>query len=456
MNTRKILLLEKNIRERTRLSRQLEDWGYYVTTSHDGIDALAKIKSTGFNLVISDFNLPGGLNGLDLIQNINAVDENTRILFLSIENSVKNAVDAMKAGAIDYLIKPVDDPNLQYLLEKALHDDQPENGSLDQPQARMVNIVTKNKTMLHLLDLSKQVAKSTASVFIQGESGTGKELFARYIHDSSNRKKGPFVAVNCAALPESLLESELFGHEKGSFTGAISQKPGKFELADKGTILLDEITEMQLHLQSKLLRIIQEHEVDRIGGVKPVKIDVRIIATSNRNISQAIQEKKFREDLYFRLNTIPLTIPSLRKRPEDIEPLALFLIQKYNRIDGRNVKTLTNSALNTLKNLKFNGNVRELENIIQRAVLLSDGQTIQEKDLFLENQDPAFPDQSVSCGEPTAEIMVGPLKEVEKKMIFQTLDQTKGNRTHAAKILGISVRTLRNKLNEYREIMETV
>ncbi|MBA4368471.1 MAG: sigma-54-dependent Fis family transcriptional regulator [Desulfobacterium sp.] len=456
MNNPKILIIEKNIRERTLFSSLLENWGYYVTTSHDGEDALAKIHSEEFNLVISDFMLPGGSNGVDLIQSIHSVSDNTRILFISLESSVKNAVDAMKAGAIDYLVKPVDEAQIQYILEKNLHDQPTENNSPYRKQNGKVTIVTKNKTIMHLLDLSKQVAKSTASVFIQGESGTGKELFAHFIHDCSNREKGPFVAVNCAALPESLLESELFGHEKGSFTGAVSQKPGKFELADKGTILLDEITEMQLHLQSKLLRIIQEHEVDRVGGLKPVKIDVRVIATSNRNITQSIKEGKFREDLYFRLNTIPLTIPPLRKRPEDIEPLALFFINKYNRVDGRNVKTLTKSALNTLKNLPLNGNVRELENIIQRAVLLSDNETIQEKDLFLENHDPTFPDNPGNTEEPAASMIAGPLKDVEKKMIFQTLDQTKGNRTHAAKILGISVRTLRNKLNEYREIMEVL
>jgi two-component system, NtrC family, response regulator AtoC len=456
MNNPKILIIEKNIRERAQFSNLLENWGYYVTTSHDGEDALAKIHSEEFNLVISDFMLPGGSNGVDLIQSIHSVCDKTRILFISLESSVKNAVDAMKAGAIDYLVKPVDEALLQHILEKNLHENPAENNSLSQKQNGKVTIVTKNKTIMHLLDLSKQVAKSTASVFIQGESGTGKELFARFIHDCSNREKGPFVAVNCAALPESLLESELFGHEKGSFTGAVSQKPGKFELADKGTILLDEITEMQLHLQSKLLRIIQEHEVDRVGGLKPVKIDVRIIATSNRNIAQSIKEGKFREDLYFRLNTIPLTIPPLRKRPEDIEPLSLFFIHKYNRVDGRNVKTLTKSALNTLQNLQLNGNVRELENIIQRAVLLSDNETIQEKDLFLENHDPTFPDNHQNTEEPAANRIAVPLKDVEKKMIFQTLDQTKGNRTHAAKILGISVRTLRNKLNEYREIMEVL
>ncbi|RJP76383.1 MAG: sigma-54-dependent Fis family transcriptional regulator [Desulfobacteraceae bacterium] len=456
MNNRNILIIEPNVRERSGLSSLLEDWGYYVTTSHDEADALSKIKSEDYALVISDYMMPGGQNGADLIRHIHSISETTRILFISLESSVRNAVEAIKAGAIDYLVKPVDEAQMQYTLEKALCENQPENGSSSRQTNGRINIITKNKTVLHLLDLSRQIANSTASVFIQGESGTGKELFARYIHEAGNRKNGPFIAVNCAALPETLLESELFGHEKGSFTGAISQKPGKFELADKGTILLDEITEMQLHLQSKLLRIIQEHEVDRVGGLKPVKIDVRIIATSNRNISQTVKEGKFREDLYFRLNTIPITIPPLRMRPEDIEPLVLFLISKYNRVDGRNVKTLTKPSLDILKNLRFNGNVRELENIIQRAVLLSDGQTIQEKDLFLENQEPAVSDLSGNTEEPAAKIMVEPLKEIEKKMIFQTLDQTHGNRTHAAKILGISVRTLRNKLNEYREFMESV
>lgn len=455
MNNRNILIIEPNVRERTALSGLLEDWGYHVATSHDEADALSKMKSEDYTLVISDYMMPGGQNGADLIRHIHSISETTRILFISMESSVRNAVEAMKAGAIDYLIKPVDEAQMRYTLEKALCDNQPENRSSNRQTSR-INIITKNKAVLNLLDLSRRIANSTASVFIQGESGTGKELFARYIHETGNRKNGPFIAVNCAALPETLLESELFGHEKGSFTGAISQKPGKFELADNGTILLDEITEMQLHLQSKLLRIIQEHEVDRVGGLKPVKIDVRIIATSNRNISQAIKEGKFREDLYFRLNTIPLTIPPLRMRPEDIEPLTLFLISKYNKVDGRNVKTLTKPSLDVLKNLRFNGNVRELENIIQRAVLLSDGQTIQEKDLFLENQESDASGLSGNTEEPAAKIMVEPLKAIEKKMIFQTLDQTQGNRTHAAKILGISVRTLRNKLNEYREFMESV
>jgi two-component system response regulator AtoC len=295
---------------------------------------------------------------------------------------------------------------------------------------------------------------STASILIQGESGTGKELFARVIHNSSPRRNRSFIAVNCAALPESLLESELFGHEKGAFTGAVSKKPGKFELADRGTILLDEITEMQLHLQSKLLRIIQEREVDRVGGLHPVKVDVRIIATSNRDIREAIKKGEFREDLYYRLNTIPIKIPPLRDRLDDVEPLVVYLIDKYNEIDARNVKNLTKGALNALQKLPFRGNVRELENITQRAILLSDGQTIKEKDLFLGDGESPIPSDANDNGEVTVDAMTGPLKEVEKKMIFHTLGKTKGNRTHAAKILGISVRTLRNKLNEYRESME--
>jgi two-component system response regulator FlrC len=263
--------------------------------------------------------------------------------------------------------------------------------------------------------------------------------------------------VNCAALPETLLESELFGHEKGAFTGAVSKKPGKFELADGGTILLDEVTEMQFHLQSKLLRIIQEREIDRVGGTRPIKVDIRIICTSNRNIISLIEKGEFREDLYYRLNTIPLTIPPLRKRQDDIALLSHYFIKKYNEIDGRNVKTLTEGALKTLENQYFKGNVRELENIIQRAILFSDGAEITENDLLLDNNltGPAI---GSSSNQPEAgdEFVPGPLKEIEKKMIFQTLDKTEGNRTHAAKILGISVRTLRNKLNEYKESLQEV
>jgi two-component system response regulator FlrC len=306
--------------------------------------------------------------------------------------------------------------------------------------------------MEKLLKLAARVADSSASVLIQGESGTGKELLARFLHEKSTRRDQPFIAINCAALPENLLESELFGHEKGAFTGALAKKAGKFELADKGTLFLDEITEMQFHLQSKLLRVLQEKVVDRVGGTQPVDVDVRVIATTNRDAKAAVETQAFREDLFYRLNTIPLIIPPLRERRRDIEPLCDFFIKKYCRIDARSVKGLTDQALSVLINHTFPGNVRELENVIHRAVLLAETDMITPADLLMDDAAdiPLADDDSGAEFAGAEDFSAGSLKEMEQKMIFKTLDQTEGNRTHAAKILGISVRTLRNKLNEYK------
>ena len=294
-----------------------------------------------------------------------------------------------------------------------------------------------------------RVADSSASVLITGESGTGKELIARYVHGRSHRARGPFVAVNCAALPENLMESELFGHEKGAFTGAMGRKAGKFELAEGGTLLLDEITEMPVSLQAKLLRAIQEKEVDRLGGSAPVSVNVRVVATTNRALKKAIEAREFREDLYFRLNVIPVKLPPLRERREDIEALARHFMARFSAQDGRSVKNLTPGAVERLKNYPFAGNVRELENLMHRAVLLADGEVIGADALWFEEEDmpqaPLAPRPDISH-----DFKGAPLREVERIVIFDCLAQTKGNRTHAAKILGISVRTLRNKLSEYR------
>jgi two-component system response regulator FlrC len=301
------------------------------------------------------------------------------------------------------------------------------------------------------LESIANVADSQASILVQGESGTGKELIARHIHHCSHRKDNPFVAINCAALPETLLESELFGHEKGAFTGAISQKKGKFEMANHGTLLLDEISEMDLGLQSKLLRVLQEREIDRVGGNNPIPIDVRIIATTNRDIENHIHDGKFREDLYYRLNVIPIHLPPLRERKEDIGLLFDFFIKKYNQIDRRNVKGLTEGALQLLLAMPWKGNVRELENITERAILLCKGDHITEEDLTFNRPCQPIHGNGYHLVSPVPPVT---LREVEKKTIFHTLDRTNGNRTHAAEILGISVRTLRNKLNEYRNKME--
>lgn len=355
------------------------------------------------------------------------------------------AVEAMKLGAHDFMAKPFNIDAIKALCALAANNGTPKQKT---DGGDRYAIITQNTTMMSLIQEIKDVADSQASVFIQGESGTGKELFARLIHNHSHRSGNPFVAVNCAALPETLLESELFGHEKGAFTGAVSQKKGKFEAAHQGTLLLDEISEMDSKLQSKLLRVLQEREIDRVGGMRPVPIDVRVIATTNRDIDSFIEEGQFRQDLYYRLNVIPVTLPPLRERKDDIPLLAAYFVKKYNLLDKRNVKNLTIEALQTLAQMDWKGNVRELENVIERAVLRCKSDQISPADLFL---------PGISLQQPSAATDFSPtttLKEMEKQIIFNALDHTNGNRTHAAEILGISVRTLRNKLNEYRKKME--
>ncbi len=475
MKNENILLAEENPKERFALADALEGWGFKVDTALDGVDAVKKAKTGKYGLLISSYGLPG-VDGISMLESVLEDNADTRIIFISSETSIENAVIAMKNGAFDFIIKPIDGAHLKSLVNYAFASTSQSNDahavtSSGGPDKRTVRgserrsdskeqggadkqIVTGDTRMLNLLDKVKQVADSRASVLIRGESGTGKELFARFIHENSGRRNGPFVAVNCGALPETLLESELFGHEKGAFTGAITKKSGKFELADRGTILLDEITEMQYHLQAKLLRVIQEREVDRVGGASPIRVDVRIIATTNRDVKETIKKGEFREDLFYRLNVIPLSIPPLRERAGDIKVLVKHFVEKYNRLDGRSVKSVTTRAMDKLLSLPFGGNVRELENLIERAVLLCDGEKIDAGDLYLEES--LFePDSFVSPEvQPASELPIEPLKEVEKKVIFQALDHTKGNRTHAATILGISVRTLRNKLNEYNEQVE--
>ncbi|MCD6489372.1 MAG: sigma-54-dependent Fis family transcriptional regulator [Thermodesulfobacterium sp.] len=304
--------------------------------------------------------------------------------------------------------------------------------------------------MLQILKKLESIASSKAPILIIGESGTGKELLSKYIHQKSPRKFGPFIAINCAALPESLLESELFGYEKGAFSGATFRKKGKIELADKGTLLLDEITEMHPHLQSKLLRVLQEEEVDRLGGYQPIKVDIRLISTTNRDIEKEVAEGRFRADLFYRINVITVKIPSLRERKEDIEFLAFYFLEKFSSLYNKNIKSFTNKALSFLKNYSFPGNVRELKNMLERAVL-----TCEENLIDLEHLTNPFSYNSYSSNTGTdfAEnyTEIKPLSELEREAILKALEMCKGNKTRAAELLGITVRTLRNKLKQYEK-----
>jgi len=352
-----ILVVEDIHQERAALCEVLKGWGYRVTAVGNGVSALEKLKGQNYDLVISDLKMPE-LNGLELLRKVDEDKIGVPVIIISGYGTVQSAVDAMKLGAFDFVLKPFAPKALKSMAAKAIHSRISFSSSSTDSDLLEPSIITRNPQMLDLLDLAKTVANSKAPVLIQGESGTGKELFARFIHNQSSRRNKTFVAVNCAALPEGLLESELFGHEKGSFTGAVSRKLGKFELAMGGTILLDEISEMNTQLQAKLLRVLQESEIDRVGGQHPVPIDTRVVSTTNQDIESAIQREKFRADLYYRLNVIPIRLPPLRDRKNDIPLLADYFIKKYKKIEGRNAKGLTKDAAQILIRMPWPGNVR--------------------------------------------------------------------------------------------------
>jgi DNA-binding NtrC family response regulator len=442
MKRKKVLLVDHDAGQRAAVSRSLEQEGCDLVTTPDAPSALEKLAGDAYDLVISEMALPR-MDGLELLRKMKELRLPQPVVVVTAHASVHQAVEAMKLGALDVILKPLNTGMMKAVLGLIPSD---RCLFVKEGSEKKYAIITQNRKMEELLEQARDIADSRASVFIQGESGTGKELLARYIHQHGNRKDRPFVAVNCSALPETLLESEILGHEKGAFTGAVAAKKGKFELAHGGTLLLDEISEMAFSLQSKLLRVLQEKEVDRIGGTRPIPVDVRVMATTNREAEKLLREGSFREDLYFRLNVIPFHVPPLRERNDDIPLLARFFVEKYNRLEKRSVKGLTDEAVDCLVRMPWRGNIRELENTLARAVLLCKGEGIEKKDLFLDRQDAA------GQGAPSSFAAVS-LKEIEKKTILHALDRTNGNRTHAAEILGISVRTLRNKLNEYREKM---
>ena len=473
-----ILIVDDEVEMRIAMSETLKHCGYPVELSHNAIDALKKYKENDYSMVITDMTMPKR-SGLELLKDIKRLDSAKPVIMATAYATVETAVEAMKHGAFDYIKKPIDFDSFLFLVERALafkgHTGSmvPLEGEPKPVKGRVTEtskeIVTQNQEMLNLLDVTQNIAKSKATVLIQSESGTGKELLAHYIHDHSERAGKPFVAVNCAALPDTLLESELFGYKKGAFTGANQDHRGKFEQAHTGTILLDEISEMALPLQAKLLRVLQEHEIDKVGGKEPIQVDVRVVATTNRGMLEMVESGKFREDLYFRLNVIPLALPALRERMDDLPVLVEHFLDKHSRLNKRERPTVSPETMAILRDYRWRGNVRELENVVERALLLCDGKEIKPHNLLMHsqmgkqsiNQDLARATTSQPTPESAEEIPeskdsalgieVGmSMKEAEKKLIFETLRETGGNRTKAAKILGISIRTLRNKLNEYR------
>jgi DNA-binding NtrC family response regulator len=425
------------------INETLRRRGYSITTAGSGIEALRRLKEKYYQLVITDMRMPE-VSGLDLLRKVKNLAPQTPVILLTAYGTVQNAVEAMRDGAYDYLLKPFSSESLENVVRRALNSAPRKNEKASHA------IITQDPRFSRTLEMAAQAAISNATVLIEAESGTGKELLARMIHSKSPRCPNPFVAVNCAALPESLLESELFGFEKGAFTGANASKPGKFELANHGTLLLDEIGEMAQILQAKLLRVLQEKEVDRIGGKDPVGIDVRVIATTNRDLQSLVRAGSFREDLYYRLNVVRLVIPPLRERREDIPLLVDFFCRRYGKDLGRAEIHVSEEALERLTHHDWPGNVRELENIIQRTVTLCGGSAINSEDLQILRSPVPFPVPSQESRPAEVGLSAGvTMREMERQLISRTLEDTGGNRTRAAKCLGISLRTLRNKLNEF-------
>lgn len=448
MQAQSVLVVDDEPDMRMALTHALSRCGFLVETASNGLEGIEKVKNKAFNAVITDMKMPE-MSGMDVLEGVKKISPQIPVIMITAFGTVNKAVKAMKEGASDYILKPFSSEALEAAVRKACNTKNGQHhgkslGICSNRFSEAKQIITQDPELLEITKLAKNVAPSDATVLILGESGTGKELLASYIHQNSGRKSKPYIAVNCAALPESLAENELFGHEKGSFTGAESKKTGKFELANQGTLLLDEISEMALSLQAKLLRVLQEREIDRVGGSKPIPIDVRIIAISNTDLKKAFQEGTFREDLFYRLNVIPLTIQPLRKRKGDIPLLANYFLEKYSSKNNKKMKLISDQTVSLLQKYDWKGNVRELENTIERAVLLGSGKVMLPKHLFLE--------QPERCGQQPIPIRVGlSLKEMERQLIFQTLKEVDDNRTHAARILGISIRTLRNKLREYRD-----
>lgn len=446
-----ILVVDDDQAHRTMLRTLLSGWGYKIVEADDGQVAIEKVHEQAFDMILMDIRMLK-VSGLEALDGIKTYNPAIPIIIMTAYSSVETAVEALKKGAYDYLTKPLDFDELRLAMERAMDHSQlkEENRLLRETLGSNFdrqNIIGRSTAMVKLLETVAQVAPSEATVLITGDSGTGKELIAGAIHFNSPRKDGSFVKVNCAAITETLLESELFGHEKGAFTGAHRLKEGRFRQADGGSLFLDEVSEMSLGMQVKLLRALQEREITRVGGEEVIKVDVRVIAATNKDLIQEIESERFREDLYYRLNVVTLNVPLLRERKEDIPLLAQHFLSTFAEKNRKQIKGFTPQAMDQLLKYDWPGNVRELMNAVERAVVLSRAEYLDEQDLPLVIKD-ALSDEEKSpsrYGVP-ADL---PLEDVEKATILKTLESTDGNKSEAARRLGITRKTLHKKLKKY-------
>jgi len=443
-----VLIVEDEAKLRRLIELQLAEEGFVTRSAPDAETGLEILGKQTFDLVLTDFKLPG-MTGLEFLNAVKNIDARLPVIIMTAYGSVESAVDAMKSGASDYVLKPFSLAELILVIRKELatRDLREENRNLREALGRRYeykNIVARSDKMQSVLGLVERVAPSNSTVLLGGESGVGKDLIARAIHEHSHRSGGPFIKINSTAIPESLLESELFGYEKGAFTGAAAGKPGKFELADKGTLFLDEIGDVPAAIQVKLLRVLQEREFERLGGTKTLKVDVRLIAATNRDLRAALEEGTFREDLYYRLNVVAIDIPPLRERKDDIPALAEFFLEKFARESGKPVARITPEAMKLLIDHHWPGNVRELQNVIERAVTLSTGSALDTADVYIDRSrhQRVASDGAASLPEGFT------LEQWEEEMIREALRRADGNKSQAARALGLSRNALRYRLSK--------
>ena len=450
----RVLIVEDDPATRSGLTELVRAWGFTAEEAADGADALEKVTAFRPSIVVTDLVMPR-MSGIELLRALQPEAENIKVILLTAQGTVDTAVEAVKAGAEDYLTKPLDPNKLQRLLERLaeINQQKRENQALRRQlndRGRFGRIIGNSSAMRALYQVLEQAAPTPASMLILGESGTGKELVAQTIHQLSPRAAAPFVAINCAAIPDTLLESEIFGHEKGAFTGATDRRAGCFELADRGTLFLDEIAEMTPATQVKLLRVLQERKFRRLGGRTEQEVDVRVLAATNIDPVTAIREGKLREDLYYRLNVFTIALAPLRDRKDDLPLLIQAFIDEFNTRDHRTITGVSPQAMRQLEHYDWPGNVRELRNVIERATILARGELLEPAHL------PVFgpaPSAAVAAG-PANGVTIAPgmtVDEAEQKLIMATLDSAGGNKTRAAEMLGISLKTLHNKLNRFKE-----
>ncbi|HWN98855.1 MAG TPA: sigma-54 dependent transcriptional regulator [Blastocatellia bacterium] len=435
MPRNKVLVVDDEKNQREIYTLILEDDGYAVTTAQSGEQALRLASENSFDLVLTDYKM-AGMDGLTLLSELLKIDPSIIVVMMTAHGSVDSVKEALRGGAFDYLGKPVNRDELLRVVQSAL-------GRLNRIDDE---IIGGSDEMERVKKMILKVAGSSSTVLIRGESGVGKERVARAIHKASPRANETFQAVNCAAINENLLESELFGHEKGSFTGAHTQKKGQFEIADRGTLFLDEIGDLNISMQAKILRVLQEKEIMRVGATKTIKVDVRVIGATNRELEAMVKDGRFREDLYYRLNVIPITIPPLRNRRDDIPQLVDFFVAKHSASSNRQIRGLTTGARNLIMTYSWPGNVRQLESAIERAILLCEGNEIEAEDLPVEMRQEGTPSAAFDFKLPPEGIA---FEEVERSLITQAMDQTNWNITRAAKLLGLSFRTLQYRLEKF-------